>query len=61
MRQKFEPLLCYSAEGKIRIVLDDLHSEDSIAELYCREGIATRKIDQTVRVLDHRPRLSRLP
>src|ERR1700674_3472707 len=30
----------YSAEGKIRIVLDGLRGEDSIAELCRREGIA---------------------
>ena len=30
----------YSAEEKIRIVLDGLRGEDSIAELCCREGIA---------------------
>jgi transposase len=30
----------YSAEEKIRIVLDGLKGEDSIAELYRREGIA---------------------
>lgn len=30
----------YSAEEKIRIVLDDLKGEDSIAELCWREGIA---------------------
>ena len=30
----------YSAEGKIRIVLDGLKGEDSIAELFRREGIA---------------------
>lgn len=30
----------YSAEDKIRIVLDDLQGEDSIAELCRREGIA---------------------
>jgi len=30
----------FSAEGQIRIVLDGLHGECSIAELYCREGIA---------------------
>ena len=29
----------YSAEEKIRILLDGLKSEDSIAELYRREGI----------------------
>ena len=29
----------YSAEEKIRIVLSGLRSEDSIAELCCREGI----------------------
>ncbi len=31
----------HSAEEKIRIVLDGLRGEDSIAELCCREGIAT--------------------
>ena len=30
----------YAAEEKIRIVLDGLHGEDSIAELCRREGIA---------------------
>ena len=30
----------YSAEAKIRIVLEDLRGEDSIAELCRREGIA---------------------
>ena|SRR5690606_1763545 len=30
----------YSAEAKIRIVLEGLRGEDSIAELYRREGIA---------------------
>jgi len=30
----------YSAEEKIRIVLEGLHGEDSIAELCRREGIA---------------------
>ena len=30
----------YSAEEKIRIVLSGLRSEDSISELYRREGIA---------------------
>jgi transposase len=30
----------YSAEEKIRIVLDGLRGEDSIAELFRREGIA---------------------
>jgi transposase len=30
----------YSAEEKIRIVLEGLRGEDSIAELYRREGIA---------------------
>ena len=30
----------YSAEDKIRIVLDGLRGEDSIAELWRREGIA---------------------
>ena len=30
----------YSSEEKIRIVLDGLHGEFSIAELYRREGIA---------------------
>ena len=29
----------YSAEDKIRIVLEGLRGEDSIAELCCREGI----------------------
>ena len=29
----------YSAEEKIRIVLDGLRGEDSIAELYRREGV----------------------
>ena len=29
----------YSAEGKIRIVIEGLRGEDSIAELYRREGI----------------------
>ena len=32
----------YSAEEKIRIVLDGLRGEDSIAELCRREGIAQR-------------------
>jgi len=31
----------YSAEEKIRIVLEDLRGEESIAALYRREGIAT--------------------
>lgn len=31
----------HSAEEKVRIVLDGLRGEDSIAELYRREGIAT--------------------
>lgn len=30
----------FSAEGKIRIVLQGLRGEDSIAELCCKEGIA---------------------
>ena len=30
----------YSAEEKIRIVLDGLRGEETIAELCCREGIA---------------------
>ena len=30
----------YSSEEKIRIVLDGLRGEDSIAELCCREGIS---------------------
>lgn len=30
----------FSAEDKIRIVLDGLRGDDSIAELCCREGIA---------------------
>jgi transposase len=30
----------FSAEDKIRIVLDGLRGEDSIAELCCKEGIA---------------------
>ena len=30
----------YSAEDKIRIVLEGLRGEDTIAELYRREGIA---------------------
>jgi transposase len=29
----------FSSEEKIRIVLDGLRGESSIAELYCREGI----------------------
>ena len=29
----------YSAEEKIRVVLDGIRGEDSIAELYCCEGI----------------------
>ena len=40
----------YSAENKIRIVLDGLRGEDSIAELCRREGIAQsrlfRQVDQ---------------
>ena len=32
----------FSAEDKIRIVLDGLHGEDSIAELCCKEGVAQR-------------------
>jgi transposase len=30
----------FSAEDKIRIVLEGLRGEDSIAELCCKEGIA---------------------
>jgi len=30
----------YSAEEKIRIVLDGLRGEESVAELCCREGIS---------------------
>lgn len=33
----------YSAEEKIRIVLEGLRGEDSIAELCRREGIAVRR------------------
>ena len=31
---------CHSSEKNIRIVLDGLYGESSIAELCCREGIA---------------------
>lgn len=34
----------YSAQEKIRIVLDGLRGEDSIAELYHREGRTTNAI-----------------
>ena len=44
----------YSAEEKIRIVLDGLRGEDSIAELCRREGIA----HGTLRIID---RVKRLP
>jgi len=36
----------YSAEEKIRIVLDGLRGEDSIAELCRREGIALDPVDR---------------
>ena len=35
----------FSAEDKIRIVLDGLHGEDSIAELCRKEGIAQSLYD----------------
>jgi len=35
----------YSAEEKIRIVLDGLRGEDSIAELCRREGIVYRAVE----------------
>ena len=38
----------YSAEEKIRIVLEGLRGEDSIAELCRREGIAQGRILQMV-------------
>ena len=39
----------YSAEEKIRIVLDGLRGEDSIAELCRREGISrTERLNKTV-------------
>ena len=38
----------YSAEEKIRIVLDGLRGEDSIAELCRREGIAPGPVLQVV-------------
>ncbi len=44
----------YSSEEKIRIVLDGLRGEDSIAELCRREGISVRRqgfLDQWLRKL----------
>ena len=42
----------YSAEDKIRIVLDGLRGEDSIAELCRREGISLqRRVNHNMLVL----------
>ena len=45
---------CYSAEEKIRIVLEGLRGEDSIAELCRREGLNTQREATTGEVKDLR-------
>ena len=48
----------YSSEDKIRIVLDGLRGEDSIAELCRREGISSKMLSHLVRILDLKSRLA---
>ena len=45
----------YSAEEKIRIVLEGLRGEDSIAELCRREGAIVAGSDHFIRRLLHEP------
>ena len=44
----------YSAEEKIRIVLDSLRGESSVAELCRREGIAVRGSTRALALDSHR-------
>jgi transposase len=43
----------YSAEEKIRIVLEGLHGEDSIAELCRREGTGSSILSRSRRPIPH--------